>query len=126
MSIFKYGIGTTFFICKETLELWERKKMCEARVWNKLYTEGIELDDRNHRCYITIAGERSDYEIFRVIILIRGIETIQEVAEKFKKGFEILESYRNCDCSAKVGECFRHLNKLELELPELAGQSTTT
>lgn len=109
--------------------------MCATRTWNKLHSEEIlttiETDNvlnftnkseisgtksiEKKITLLSLIGERSDYEIFKVVIKLYPAYSVIEIAEKVKKGFETLESYRNCDCTAKGGKCIRHIEKIQVE-----------
>jgi len=81
--------------------------MCEPRTWNKLFSE--ELTITEDEIFVHLIGERSDYETFKVSVEIKKSDSQTEIAYKFKKAYERLESYRNCDCTTKTGECIRHI-----------------
>ncbi len=86
--------------------------MCQPKYWNKIYSESPELDRKTNETFITLRGERSDFEIFTVEVYISG--TIAQIAHKIKKAFDALESYRDCDCSIKLGECAKHISSMSI------------
>lgn len=106
-------IDELLFIIIATTKLWKDKKpMCEPRHWTRLYSEALtEVEDGIIVCLI---GERSDFETFKVAIKLSSADSTQKLAEKVKKGFETLESYRTCDCHSKVGECIKHISSVSL------------
>lgn len=94
--------------------------MCQHRSWNKLYSEYVEVSQES--CTISMIAERNDYEIFKVRVQLASSDNYVDHANKIKKGFELLESYRNCDCTAKTGECIKHTTQINTNIPHLGGQ----
>lgn len=86
-----------------SLELWERKKMCEARKWSKIYTgEGNPIG-------LELFAERSDGKLFNILIpLGQGCFNYLHI----KVAIDELESYRTCNCQTDE-LCIKHKIKTE-------------
>lgn len=81
--------------------------MCQPKFWNKIYSEAPEKNS-NGETSIALIGERSDFEVIKVEVIIAGSNI--QIASNVKRAFDTLESYRDCDCSAKLGSCIKHLD----------------
>jgi hypothetical protein len=87
--------------------------MCQPKYWNKIYVG--ELQNHYNNSVLAIFAERSDLEIFELEIVIKEQESLSTIADKVRKAINSLESYRDCDCTAKLGSCIKHLNDVIIE-----------
>ena len=74
--------------------------------WLGVEFSGYEPDDQRssllRRWVGTITATRSDGEVIKVPIVSMQGDTPQRIGADLIQSFQILESYRNCDCTAKT------------------------
>jgi hypothetical protein len=97
--------------------------MCQPKYWNKVYV-GEVLEDRQ-KSVILIEAERSDFETLTVQLELDGNDNLGNIAAKVKKAINTLEGYRNCDCTAKMGSCIKHLSEINI-VENLGAKSEVT
>lgn len=89
--------------------------MCQPKWWNKIIVGEVEFPEED-RISLQIIAERSDLELFNIRVELHNeVEKCQDAAYKFKKVIEALESYRDCDCSIRAGQCVKHFTNIQLE-----------
>jgi hypothetical protein len=87
--------------------------MCQPKYWNKIYTKEIGINKEGS--ILTIFAERSDLEIIELELVLTRVESIPSLTDKLKRAIDSLESYRDCDCTARLGTCIKHLNSISMQ-----------
>lgn len=88
--------------------------MCQPKYWNNFHTKEVESHLDRNEISLHIIGERSDFEIFDIEIIISKTDNHLNIANKFKKALDAIESFRDCDCSIKAGQCVKHFSTIQL------------
>lgn len=98
--------------------------MCQPKYWNKVYVADVQED--RHKSVLLIEAERSDFETINIQLELDGNDSLGNITSKVKKALNALESYRNCDCTVKLGSCIKHLNEVSIFNTVLAESRVTT